>query len=125
MNKKSIAVCGKGAEMPENIKKIIEGSKFDDILNDCGAKGVASQSVSKQTDSGNDNVNKPKHYTQGKIDCIDAMIEAFGVEAVKTFCKLNAFKYLWRSEHKNGVEDIDKARWYTAKYVELSKKETK
>ena len=124
MDKESIAVPI-GAEMSENIKKIIEGSKFDDILNDCKDKGVASQSVSKQTDSGNDNVNKPKHYTQGKIDCINAMIEAFGVEAVKTFCKLNAFKYLWRSEHKNGVEDIDKARWYTAKYVDLSKKETK
>lgn len=124
MDKESIAVPV-GAEMSENIKNIIEGSKFDDILGDFRAKGVTSQSASKQTDSGNDNVNKPKHYTQGKIDCIDAMREAFGVEAVKTFCKLNAFKYLWRSEHKNGVEDIDKARWYTAKYVELSKKETK
>ena len=124
MDKESIAVPV-GAEMSESVKKIIEGGKFDDILNDCKAKGVTSQSVSKQTESGNDNVNKPKHYTQGKIDCIDAMIEAFGVEAVKTFCKLNAFKYLWRSEHKNGVEDIDKARWYTAKYVELSSKETK
>lgn len=69
-----------------------------------------------------DNVNRPKHYTQGKIDCIDAMVEAFGVEAVKTFCKCNAFKYLWRSEHKNGVEDIEKARWYTNKYVELCNK---
>ena len=69
-----------------------------------------------------DNVNHPKHYTQGKIDCIDAMIEAFGVEEVKSFCKCNAFKYLWRSKHKNGVEDIEKAIWYTNKYVELSNK---
>lgn len=68
----------------------------------------------------NDNVNHPSHYTAGKYECIDIMLEIFGVEAVKTFCLLNAFKYNYRSGRKNGLEDIQKAKWYIDKYIELS-----
>lgn len=61
----------------------------------------------------NDVVNHPQHYTQGGIECIDALEAAtvglFGIEAV---CTANAIKYLWRWKHKNGVEDIKKAIWY-------------
>lgn len=67
-----------------------------------------------------DVVNQPPHYTQGNIQCIDAMESAFGKEAVATWCKLNAFKYIWREQHKNGLQDIDKAIWYLNKYKELS-----
>lgn len=66
-----------------------------------------------------DNVNHPSHYTQGGIECIDAMVAAFGKEAVSNFCLCNAFKYIWRAKHKNGEEDIDKALWYLDKYKEL------
>ena len=69
----------------------------------------------------NDPVNKPEHYTFGKYECIDVMIEVFGVEAVKMFCRLNAWKYQWRADHKNGTEDIEKADWYLRKYLELEK----
>ena len=31
------------------------------------------------------NVNHPTHYNEGKIECIDAMVEAFGKEAVQDF----------------------------------------
>lgn len=68
----------------------------------------------------NDNVNHPSHYATGKYECIDVMLEIFGVEAVKTFCLLNAFKYNYRSGRKNGLEDIQKAKWYIGKYIELS-----
>lgn len=68
----------------------------------------------------NDNVNHPSHYATGKYECIDVMLEIFGVEAVKTFCLLNAFKYNYRSGRKNGLEDIKKAKWYIDKYIELS-----
>jgi len=71
----------------------------------------------------NDNVRHPAHYTQGGVECIDAMISAFGKEAVATFCKLNAFKYNWRSDLKNHTEDIEKAVWYLNKYLELEKTE--
>ena len=71
----------------------------------------------------NDPVDHPSHYNQGGIECIDAMIAAYGIEAVKNFCKCNAFKYQWRFGDKNGEEDLKKAQWYQNKYVELCKNE--
>ena len=70
-----------------------------------------------------DNVNHPSHYETGKYECIDVMIETQGVEAVKSFCKCNAFKYIYRANNKNGLEDIQKAIWYLNKYVELCNEE--
>ena len=64
-------------------------------------------------------VNHPAHYKGEKYECIEVMIEVFGKEVVKNFCKLNAFKYLWRSDKKNQTEDIQKAEWYLNKYKEL------
>lgn len=82
---------------------------------------IFDESLSENTQTPFDPVNSPEHYTSGKIQCIDAMIEAFGKEAVITFCKLNAFKYIWRAEKKNKLQDIEKANWYINKYIELSK----
>lgn len=68
----------------------------------------------------NDNVNHPKHYASGGIECIDAMEAAFGKAEVASFCKLNAFKYIWRCFRKeDGVEDVEKALWYLNRYKEL------
>ena len=68
----------------------------------------------------NSNVEHPAHYNKGNIECIDAMIAAFGKAEVATFCKINAFKYLWRAENKGKYkEDMEKAAWYTNKANEL------
>lgn len=65
-------------------------------------------------------INHPSRYAGGKYECIDVMTDVFGVDAVKDFCKLNAFKYLWREKQKNGIEDLKKASWYLNKLIELS-----
>lgn len=66
----------------------------------------------------NDNVNQPDHYTQGGVECIDAITAATvnktGIEAV---CVANVIKYLWRYELKNGLEDVKKAQWYLNRLV--------
>ena len=64
-------------------------------------------------------VDHPSHYNQGKFECIDVMVETFGKEVTQHFCLLNAFKYIWRTGEKNGIEDIKKASWYLDKYIEL------
>ena len=70
--------------------------------------------------SQNSNVEHPAHYNKGNIECIDAMIAAFGKSEVATFCKINAFKYLWRAENKGKYkEDMEKAAWYINKANEL------
>lgn len=67
-----------------------------------------------------DVVNHPAHYEgQTSIECIEAMQISFGKKAVIDFCMCNAFKYLWRHKHKNGSEDLRKAKWYLDKADEL------
>ena len=69
-----------------------------------------------------DNIN-PSHYKTGKFECIEVMLAIFGSEAVKWFCILNAFKYIFRHKNKNGLEDVKKAHWYLTKYINLSEGE--
>ena len=59
-----------------------------------------------------DMVNQPPHYV-GEIECIDAMVSAFGLEAVKTYARIAAFKYLWRAGKKDAMaQELGKAVWY-------------
>ena len=61
----------------------------------------------------NDPVNSPEHYKTGGIECIDAMVQVFGEEAVRTYARINAFKYQWRAPYKGKTaEDYKKALWY-------------
>ena len=58
-------------------------------------------------------ITQPSHYTQGSVECIDAMVSAFGEDAVRDFCRLNAFKYVWRIKHKDSVRSNTlKAIWF-------------
>ena len=65
------------------------------------------------------NVDHPKHYTNGKYECIDIIEDVTkdltGLEAV---CTANVIKYMWRWKLKNGVEDLKKARWYLNKLID-------
>lgn len=64
-----------------------------------------------------DMVNRPPHYTQGEIECIDAMKAQSTAEEFSGFLKLQTVKYLWRYRHKNGLEDLKKARWYLDRLI--------
>lgn len=69
----------------------------------------------------NDNVNHPSHYAEScSIECIDVMELIFGKETLANYCIVNAFKYIWRYKYKNGVEDLNKAKWYLNKALKLS-----
>lgn len=62
----------------------------------------------------NKNVDHPIHYqsTNG-IEVID-VINAFtkDLNGVEAFDTGNILKYICRWKHKNGIEDLEKARWY-------------
>ena len=67
-----------------------------------------------------DNVNHPSHYCKpGRKECIDEMLDLFGVEAVRDFCLLNRYKYQYRYDLKNGAEDLQKADNYEKIYLDL------
>ena len=60
--------------------------------------------------AGNDPVNHPSHYTDGKIEVIDFIEDKkFG------YCLGNAIKYISRAGKKSKeteIEDLQKAVWY-------------
>lgn len=64
----------------------------------------------------NDPVNHPSHYTQGGIECIDAL-QAACEDKFEGYLQGNIIKYVWRYRHKNGVEDLKKARWYLDRLI--------
>lgn len=69
-------------------------------------------------DVNNDPVNHPSHYTQGNVECIDAIESSMTFEAFCGYLKGNAQKYLWRYENKgNKIEDLKKANWYVNKLI--------
>lgn len=68
----------------------------------------------------NDNINKPAHYRQHELEAIDEMIIMFGKQAVRDFCKCNAWKYRYRADFKGKKdEDYKKADWYIKKAKEI------
>lgn len=67
-----------------------------------------------------DMVNEPPHYRQHAMECFDEMVEVFGVEAAKSYCKCAAWKYRYRAPYKGKFEeDNAKADWYLKKLSEL------
>ena len=71
-----------------------------------------------------DDVNQPDHYTQGDVECIDALAAATaGKSGIEAVCVGNAIKYLWRYESKGGMKDVQKAQWYIERLlIELASK---
>ena len=69
--------------------------------------------INEEFDEPKEMVNHPSHYNQGKREVIEEMRILFGDEAVESFCRLNAYKYMRRAEFKgNKKEDLEKAEWY-------------
>ena len=67
-----------------------------------------------------DPVNHPKHYTQGGIECIDALeaatINLTGWMATLTY---QIMKYMWRwNEKGKPLEDLKKARFYLDRLIQ-------
>jgi len=68
------------------------------------------------TSGQDDKVNHPSHYTQGKVECIDAIESATtNLVGIMAVCVANVIKYVWRFALKNGIEDLDKADFYLQK----------
>lgn len=74
---------------------------------------INNQSNDVQQRKRNDTVNHPSHYNYGDIEVIDycdQVCKQYPPELAPYV--FNAIKYLSRANHKNGREDIDKAKFY-------------
>jgi hypothetical protein len=61
-----------------------------------------------------DVVNSPSHYKVGGVECIDVMVQLYGLKRVEEYAEIAAFKYAWR-EGRKGDSKTDKRKkiWYT------------
>ena len=66
-----------------------------------------------------DVVNHPSHYTDGGIECIEAIEAQLTAEEYRGYLKGNIAKYIWREKHKGGTESLKKAQWYLGRLIEL------
>lgn len=66
-------------------------------------------------------VNHPSHYTWGKVETIDLVRSLLTDGEYSGYLKGNILKYVHRYEHKNGVEDLEKAQWYLKELVHETK----
>ena len=68
-----------------------------------------------------DPVNKPSHYNEGAVECVEAIEASMSSEEFKGYLKGNTIKYIWRYDYKGKpVEDLRKARWYLEKLIEAN-----
>lgn len=66
-----------------------------------------------------DNVNHPLHYTNGDIECIDAIKASMTTSEFYGYLKGNVIKYLWRYQLKDDpIQDLKKAQWYLERLIE-------
>ncbi|WP_260390376.1 DUF3310 domain-containing protein [Staphylococcus aureus] len=75
--------------------------------------GIKRQSNDVQQRKRNDTVNHPSHYNYGEIEVIDycdQVCKQYPPELAPYV--FNAIKYLSRATHKNGSEDIAKAKYF-------------
>lgn len=65
----------------------------------------------------------PAHYQQGGMQLLDIWKAKLSPEEFKGLCKGNVLKYVIRSDHKNGVEDLKKAKVYLEWLIEAEEKQ--
>lgn len=70
-----------------------------------------------------DPVNNPPHYTQGDIQCDDAIRAMLGPEGYSAYVRGTMLAYMWRLPHKGqAVLDAGKVRRYSDWLVEIVNK---
>ena len=97
----------------ENYNKLVEANKVD-------VKAIMEEYEPKEPTE--DLIHHPNHYTYREMECIDEMVYVFGLDAALTFCKLNAWKYRYRTSEKGGEQDMQKSDRYIGMIKELTEK---
>jgi len=96
------------------------GSDFTEYLLVLGLRSLNSYEPENQPQtkdeakSVDESVHHPDHYN-GR-ECMDMLIK-MGVG--EKGCVFNIVKYLWRWEKKDGLRDLNKARWYLNELINL------
>jgi len=81
------------------------------------AEGAMDEMAGFNGTTHDDMVNHPPHYNQGGIETIEAIKAALGY-GFNAYLTGNILKYLWRYNHKGGLQDVKKAQFYLNRLVQ-------
>ena len=90
-----------------------------------GADGESDTISSTSTDNpfvpyeDKEKVNHPSHYNFAKKETIKIIEEYCTDDEYRGFLKGNILKYVHRYQHKNGLEDLNKAKWYLEELIRI------
>ena len=115
-----------GDNMTGEVTEIADNGKSAEIQVDDGVYRVINDNYdftiiewNAVPEYAEDTVNHPSHYNYGDIETIDFIEQVTkDYNASVAYHIGNAIKYLARSPHKNGKEDIAKAKWYIERAFE-------
>ena len=115
-----------GDNMTGEVTEIADNGKSAEIRVDDGVYRVINDNYdftiiewNAVPEYAEDTVNHPSHYNYGDIETIDFIEQVTkDYNASVAYHIGNAIKYLARSPHKNGKEDIAKAKWYIERAFE-------
>ena len=112
--------AGSGGTQRGDAGAVSQTSWFKPVEDDAGCKdGICPVPWLKTPVLQEDVVNHPSHYTDGGIECIEAIEAALTTEEFRGYCKANCMKYIWRESHKGGTESLKKAQWYLNRLIIL------
>lgn len=113
--------CRKGKpvplpDFPKENPETVEATSIMQTVVDAITMNAATMAGVIKTPA-EDKVNHPAHYTQGTVECIDALEASMTYEEFIGYLKGCQMKYVWRYRLKGGVEDLKKARWYLDRLI--------
>ena len=66
-----------------------------------------------------DEIDKPKHYTQGSVECLDAIDSMLEESSWIDFYRTQIAKYMWRLRDKGSpLRDAKKAEFYLCRLIQ-------
>lgn len=111
-----LSIAWSGYEWSEGMLELIESAPEDNTYVPLNPERLVVMTPEEhEAAHHSDMVDHPAHYNKRGIETIELIKN--GVEDFPSYCAGNIIKYVSRYPHKNGVEDLKKARWYLERLI--------
>ena len=114
-----------GTDLDFPVEAVFKGVTSERELQFKTEDGWAVHLKNTETETDFDVVDKPEHYNTNLpegVEVIDIIAaQTAGLFGIRAVCQANVIKYVLRWQKKNGVQDLEKARYYLDRLIgELS-----
>lgn len=106
------------AKILNNDEKFIKNG-LQAAIDSCCVTGSGTLEGQPKEDSKFNEITKSAHYNIGNYEVIDVLNDWLSKEELKGFHRGNVLKYVARYQLKGGVKDLNKAKYYLEKLIEI------